>query len=114
MFGFFTHKKEIADLEEVVRCLKNGVKNRDDEIFDQNKKLQSAGESINKLQKNHHDDENKKTRCIISCPNCGRMYKRFIPLTMKNHIAVNWCRKCDIALCRFDRGVNEYDESDFK
>ena len=53
----------------------------------------------------------KKVRYVITCQKCGRLYKRFVPVSSDKNIAVAWCTVCDVVLCRFDTSDKEYDES---
>jgi len=56
------------------------------------------------------EESKKKVRYCITCPNCRRLYKRFVPISTNDGMSVVWCLVCNIVLCRFDMSDKEYDE----
>ena len=54
--------------------------------------------------------EEYKMRYNLTCHECFRIYKAFVPLPDKDGIAIVWCTACEIVLARFDQGKNEYSE----
>lgn len=52
----------------------------------------------------------KKIRYVLVCPDCGRIYKNFIPVPAQDSISVVMCKRCDTVIGRFDWGDKEYSE----